>query len=64
MLDKYGNESIMRRVDQQSAGSARSMLVKHLNVVDPLLPSNNLGRSVSQGNAKRIRRRCGSGRNV
>ena len=56
MLDKYGNESIMRRVDQQSAGSARSMPVKHLNVVDPLLPSNNLGRSVSQGNAKRIRK--------
>ena len=56
MLDKYGNESIMRRVDQQSAGSARSMPVKHLNVVDPLMSSNNLGRSVSQGNAKRIRK--------
>jgi hypothetical protein len=56
MLDKYGNDSIMRRVDQQSAGSARSMPAKYLNVVDPLLPSNNLGRSVSQGNAKRIRK--------
>ena len=27
-----------------------------MNVIDPLLPSNNLGRSVSQGNAARIRK--------
>ena len=32
------------------------MPVKYVNVVDPLLPSNNLGRSVSQGNAIRIRK--------
>jgi hypothetical protein len=32
------------------------MPIKHLNVIDPLLPSNNLGRSVSQGNAARIRK--------
>ena len=82
MLDKYGNESIMRahaassrggasgaatsdaegvgeflRVENSSAKTAHvRMPIKHLNVIDPLLPSNNLGRSVSQGNAARIRK--------
>jgi hypothetical protein len=30
--------------------------LKHLNIVDPLLPSNNLGRSVSKASFARIRR--------
>ncbi|XP_024016664.1 uncharacterized protein LOC18026715 [Eutrema salsugineum] len=30
--------------------------VKHLNIVDPLKHSNNLGRSVTQGNLQRIKR--------
>ena len=34
---------------------------KHINVVDPLLPSNNLGRSVSQANFMRIRKALGLG---
>lgn len=32
-----------------------SLPLKHLNVVDPLLPSNNLGRSVSRASFARIR---------
>jgi hypothetical protein len=34
------------------------MVPKYLNVVDPLLPSNNLGRSVSQGGATEIESSC------
>ena len=34
----------------------RTLVTKHFNVVDPLLPHNNLGRSVSQSNLIRIRR--------
>ena len=83
MLDKYGNESIMRQHaarGERAAGAAGAggrappdelpppgflggenaprvrMPIKHMNVIDPLLPSNNLGRSVSQGNAARIRK--------
>ncbi|KAK9841209.1 hypothetical protein WJX74_001905 [Apatococcus lobatus] len=33
----------------------RSFPPKHLNIMDPLLPTNNLGRSVNQASAKRIR---------
>ncbi|GAB4856253.1 hypothetical protein Ancab_014180 [Ancistrocladus abbreviatus] len=35
--------------------SSRIFLPKHLNIVDPLKESNNLGRSVSRGNFFRIR---------
>lgn len=34
--------------------SGRPFLIKSLNIVDPLLPNNNIGRSVSKGNAVRI----------
>jgi hypothetical protein len=33
----------------------RTLIAKHFNVMDPLLPHNNLGRSVSQSNLARIR---------
>ncbi|KAK3254776.1 hypothetical protein CYMTET_36017 [Cymbomonas tetramitiformis] len=39
-----------------SDGGQRPLLTKHLNVLDPLLPTNNLGRSVSRSNLCRIRR--------
>ncbi|CAK9153767.1 unnamed protein product [Ilex paraguariensis] len=35
--------------------NSRTFLPKHLNIVDPLKQSNNLGRSVSKGNFFRIR---------
>jgi hypothetical protein len=35
--------------------SRRTLVAKHFNVMDPLLPHNNLGRSVSQSNLIRIR---------
>uniref|UniRef100_A0A6M2EB79 Uncharacterized protein n=1 Tax=Populus davidiana TaxID=266767 RepID=A0A6M2EB79_9ROSI len=34
---------------------AHEFLIKHLNIVDPLKSSNNLGRSVNKGNFHRIR---------
>eukprot|EP00201_Polytomella_parva_P012028 CAMPEP_0175060644 /NCGR_PEP_ID=MMETSP0052_2-20121109/13138_1 /TAXON_ID=51329 ORGANISM="Polytomella parva, Strain SAG 63-3" /NCGR_SAMPLE_ID=MMETSP0052_2 /ASSEMBLY_ACC=CAM_ASM_000194 /LENGTH=386 /DNA_ID=CAMNT_0016326399 /DNA_START=104 /DNA_END=1261 /DNA_ORIENTATION=- len=37
-------------------GAARTFPLKHLNIQDPLLLTNNLGRSVSRGNYLRIRR--------
>jgi syndecan 1 len=60
VLDKYGNDAIINAEKGQAGpgggGNRRAMQPKHLNVIDPLLPSNNLGRSVSQGNAKRIQK--------
>lgn len=35
--------------------TSRTFLSKHLNIIDPLKESNNLGRSVSKGNFYRIR---------
>lgn len=40
----------------QAQGQARTFTIKSLNIMDPLLPSNNLGRSVSRANYLRIRR--------
>ena len=60
MMDKYGNDSVTAKLAGTKPGDPkpthRPMARKYLNVVDPLLSSNNLGRSVSQGNAKRIRK--------
>ena len=56
MMDKYGNESVSAKLGGGANSTPRHMARKYLNVVDPLLSSNNLGRSVSQGNAKRIRK--------
>ena len=56
MMDKYGNESVSAKLGGGADSTPRPMARKYLNVVDPLLSSNNLGRSVSQGNAKRIRK--------
>jgi hypothetical protein len=43
-----------------SQGS-RSFPVKFLNIMDPLLPSNNLGRSVSKASFARIRKALAHG---
>lgn len=40
-------------IDSSSAGVRMNM--KHLNIMDPLMPTNNLGRSVSKTNAVRMR---------
>ncbi|KAJ7541692.1 hypothetical protein O6H91_10G071000 [Diphasiastrum complanatum] len=42
-------------------GQGRNFSLKHLNVIDPLRTSNNLGRSVSKGNFYRIRSAFGYG---
>jgi hypothetical protein len=40
---------------QAEKGASRAFGLKHLNIQDPLLPSNNLGRSVAKGSFSRIR---------
>jgi hypothetical protein len=40
---------------QAEKGDGRPFGPKHLNIQDPLLPSNNLGRSVAKGSFSRIR---------
>ncbi len=40
----------------QHAEHQRPFATKSLNIMDPLLPTNNLGRSVSRANFLRIRR--------
>ncbi len=37
-------------------GEAKPFAIKQLNVMDPILPNNNLGRSVSKASYLRIRR--------
>jgi len=39
----------------------RGFIVRCLNIMDPLLPSNNLGRSVVRSSFSRIRRAFGHG---
>lgn len=46
----------------EAAGSEKcTMTMKFLNVMDPLLPSNNLGRSVSHASFRRIRKALARG---
>ena len=49
MLSRYGCE-YMRAL----AGTSPAV-IKYMNIIDPLLPNNNLGRSVSSGNYRRVR---------
>jgi hypothetical protein len=42
-------------------GGGRGFIVRCLNIMDPLLPSNNLGRSVVRSSFARIRRAFGHG---
>lgn len=43
------------------SGGGRGFIVRCLNIMDPLLPSNNLGRSVVRSSFARIRRAFGHG---
>ena len=42
--------------DGAASTTPRSFQLKYLNVMDPLLPTNNLGRSVNKSSFARIRR--------
>ena len=49
MLSTYSCEFM------RAAASSAPVTVKYMNIIDPLLPNNNLGRSVSCGNYRRVR---------
>lgn len=49
MLAQYGHSHV-----SESSTSA-PFVVKYMNIIDPLVPNNNLGRSVSCGNYRRVR---------
>ena len=53
MLDMYS------QAKQQSSG--KTFALKNLNIVDPLLPTNNLGRSVNKASKARIRKALSHG---
>ncbi|KAI3432443.1 hypothetical protein D9Q98_003995 [Chlorella vulgaris] len=63
LLDGDFMRDVLQRYSvQQAEGAAAAPLVaphfplKHLNIVDPLLPSNNLGRSVSKASYARVKK--------
>lgn len=39
----------------RAAANSAPVSIKYMNIIDPLLPNNNLGRSVSCGNYRRVR---------
>ena len=39
----------------RAAANSSPVSIKYMNIIDPLLPNNNLGRSVSCGNYRRVR---------
>ncbi len=53
ILERYNQPAL--RPAGEGAGS-KGFSIKLLNIVDPLLPTNNLGRSVARANFLRIRR--------
>lgn len=50
VLQKYSRQM------QAEKGDSKAFTIKFLNIMDPLLPSNNLGRSVAKSSFSRIRR--------
>ncbi|CAA6669266.1 unnamed protein product [Spirodela intermedia] len=54
-LKTFEDEFLTPLAWSEGNSGSRSFHKKHLNIVDPLKASNNLGRSVSKGNSYRIR---------
>jgi hypothetical protein len=54
-LARFRAEMASSRTD----GGKREFVVRCLNIIDPLLPTNNLGRSVVRSSFARIRRALG-----
>lgn len=55
--------SRMLEMYQPQAGSEprRAFQVRNMNIVDPLMPTNNLGRSVTRANKARVRKALAAG---
>ena len=49
MLAQYGYSHV------SGSSTSAPFVVKYMNIIDPLVPNNNLGRSVSCGNYRRVR---------
>ncbi|EFN52312.1 hypothetical protein CHLNCDRAFT_58914 [Chlorella variabilis] len=59
VLQHYSVQHLSQQQQQEAAGMqlvAPRFPLKHLNIVDPLLPSNNLGRSVSKASYARVKK--------
>lgn len=56
-------ESMLQMYHPAAAGSEpkKAFQVKNMNIVDPLLATNNLGRSVTRANKARIRKALAAG---
>ena len=64
MMEMYSPTQQKTSSDSKPAGpqsSKKSFPVKFLNIMDPLLPTNNLGRSVSKASFARIRKALAHG---
>lgn len=55
-LFDYINDTYGKQQQLAASKEGKAFIIKSLNIMDPLLPTNNLGRSVSKANFARIRR--------
>ncbi len=56
LLDEHAVEPLLKQVRQDGPSGPRAFQRKFVNVQDPLLPTNNLGRSVSKYSFTRMKR--------
>ncbi len=56
LLDERAVEPLLQQVRQDGPSGPRAFQRKFVNVQDPLLPTNNLGRSVSKYSFTRMKR--------
>ena len=56
MAEAFNKYTAPQLVTQAGAAEHKAFAIRQLNVMDPLLPTNNLGRSVSKASFLRIRR--------
>lgn len=64
MLSVYSPNPLPSDSPANMSASSRSFAIKFLNIMDPLLPTNNLGRSVSKASFARIRKALKHGAQV
>ena len=55
LLTEEFMQSMLCQYGQIETSSSAPVVVKYMNIIDPLVPNNNLGRSVSCGNYRRVR---------
>ncbi|OUS45051.1 hypothetical protein BE221DRAFT_195624 [Ostreococcus tauri] len=55
LLTEEFMQSMLCQYGQIETSNSAPVVVKYMNIIDPLVPNNNLGRSVSCGNYRRVR---------